>query len=61
VGFEMAEEQKIQDIPSFSKARSDAKNLVALKNAIPVLRGPIKLIGIDADQMDDVSKNFVPG
>lgn len=53
----MAEEQKIQDIPSFSKARSNAKNLVALKNAIPVLRGPIKLIGIDADQMDDALKD----
>jgi hypothetical protein len=38
----MTEEQKIQDIPSFSKARSVAKNLVALKNAIHVLRGPIQ-------------------
>ena len=55
--FETAEEQKIRDIPSFSKARSDAKNLVALKNAIHVLRGPMKLIGINADQINDALKN----
>lgn len=53
----MAKEQRIQDIPSFKKAQSDAKDLVALKNAMPVLRGLIKLIGIDVDQFDNAFKD----
>ncbi len=53
----MAKEQRIQDIPSFKKAQSDAKDLVALKNAMHVLRGPIELIGIDADQLDNALKD----
>ncbi len=53
----MAKEQRIQDIPSFKKAQSDAKDLEALKNAMSVLRGPIELIGIDADQLDNALKD----
>jgi len=53
----MTEEHRIQDIPSFTKARSDAKKLRALKDAMPVLRGPMKLIGVDADQIDDALKD----
>jgi len=53
----MAKEQRIQDIPSFKETQSDAKDLVALKNAMPVLRGPIELIGIDADQLDNALKD----
>lgn len=53
----MSEKQRIQDIPSFVKARSDAKKLIALKDAMPVLRGPMKLIGIDSDQIDNALKD----
>lgn len=53
----MSEEQRIQDIPSFIKARSDVKNLMALKDAMPVLRGPMKLIGVDSGQIDNALKD----
>ena len=53
----MSEKQKIQDITSFTKARSEAKNLNALKSAMPVLRWPMKLIGVDVDQIDKVMKD----
>jgi hypothetical protein len=32
-GFDISEKEKIQDIPSFAEARSDVKNLDALKSA----------------------------
>lgn len=53
----MSEKQRIQDIPSFMKARSDAKNLMALKDAMPMLREPMKLIGVDSDQIDNALKD----
>jgi len=53
----MSEKQQIQDIPSFIKARSDAKNLMTLKDAMLVLRGPMKLIGADSDQIDNALKD----
>ena len=53
----MAKEQRIQDIPSFKRAQSDAKDLVALKNFVSVHRGLIDLIGIDADQLDNALKD----
>lgn len=54
----MTDKQKIQDIPSFKKVLSDAKNLSALKSAMPVISGPMKLIGIDPDKIVDALKDI---
>ncbi|MDD1761574.1 MAG: hypothetical protein LUQ59_05015 [Methanothrix sp.] len=48
----VSKSNKIQDIPSLKKARSDAKNLETLKKAMPILRPGLRLIGGDIDQID---------
>ncbi|MFZ2471606.1 MAG: hypothetical protein WAW52_06645 [Methanothrix sp.] len=56
-GSDISEKEKIQDIPSFTKARSDVENLNALKSAMPLLLMPLKLIGVDTDQMEKALKD----
>jgi hypothetical protein len=56
-GFDISEKEKIQDIPSFAKARSDVENLNALKSAMPLIRTPLRLIGVDTDQMEKALKD----
>lgn len=53
----MSEDGMIQDIPSFTKARTDAKNLHTLKSAMPLLRWPLELMGVDASQIDKALKD----
>jgi hypothetical protein len=54
----VSENNKIQDIPSFRKVRSDAKNLKAFKEALPVLHPALKLMGADTDQIDQALKKI---
>lgn len=54
----MSEIDKIQDIPSFRKVVSDARNLEALKKAMPILRPGLELMGSDTDQIDRALKEI---
>jgi len=43
----------IRDIPAYKKTRQDIDNLSAVKDAMPLLRPLLRLIGIKSDQIDE--------
>jgi hypothetical protein len=53
---DMPKEIKIQDIPSFRKAKSDIRNLKALKSAMRLLGPAIRFAGVDTEQIDKTLK-----
>jgi len=54
----VSEINKIQDIQSFRKVVSDAKNLEALKKAMPILHPALELMGSDTDQIERALKEI---
>jgi hypothetical protein len=45
------EEPKISDIPSIQKTLEDMRNISTVKEALPILRPILRLLGTDVDKL----------
>ncbi len=48
----MSREPRISDIPTFKKALEEAKNVVVLKRAMPLIGPLLSLLGVDVNKIE---------